>query len=218
MTYPELETAMTQDTNEEIGSQATAVQKKLLKRYREIRAKSLIIVSDAISAGGSVIPGVREVGIGELLSSKAGYTNILDLTYSVGPLVSLETSLRRVLDESLERWETTIHIFVSLQTADGSPIPPNEITLNVWKRITRMCNGFRKRPYMIIDSHVIGHDDRVDDQQTYRSFIDTLIGEAEKHCLIESGSQYWATLFRQADNGDERGTSFLNLFRPRANA
>lgn len=41
MTYPELEKAMLQDTYEEIGKYATAPEKKLLKRYREIRAKNL---------------------------------------------------------------------------------------------------------------------------------------------------------------------------------
>ena len=41
MTYPELEKAMLQDTYEEIGNYATAPEKKLLKRYREIRAKNL---------------------------------------------------------------------------------------------------------------------------------------------------------------------------------
>jgi NAD+ synthase len=41
MTYPELEKAMLQDTYEEIGLYATAPEKKLLKRYREIRARNL---------------------------------------------------------------------------------------------------------------------------------------------------------------------------------
>jgi NAD+ synthase len=41
MTYPELEKAMLQDTYEEIGKYATAPEKRLLKRYREIRARNL---------------------------------------------------------------------------------------------------------------------------------------------------------------------------------
>jgi NAD+ synthase len=41
MTYPELEKAMLQDTYEGIGDYATAPEKRLLKRYREIRAKNL---------------------------------------------------------------------------------------------------------------------------------------------------------------------------------
>jgi NAD+ synthase len=41
MTYPELEKAMLQDTYEEIGKYATASEKRLLKRYREIRARNL---------------------------------------------------------------------------------------------------------------------------------------------------------------------------------
>jgi NAD+ synthase len=41
MTYPELEKAMLQDTYEEIGLYATAPEKKLLKRYREIRAQNM---------------------------------------------------------------------------------------------------------------------------------------------------------------------------------
>jgi NAD+ synthase len=41
MTYPELEKAMLQDTYSSIQDYATAPEKKLLKRYREIRAKNL---------------------------------------------------------------------------------------------------------------------------------------------------------------------------------
>jgi NAD+ synthase len=41
MTYPELEQAMLQDTYEEIGNYATVLEKKFLRRYREIRAKNL---------------------------------------------------------------------------------------------------------------------------------------------------------------------------------
>jgi hypothetical protein len=41
MTYPELEKAMLQDTYEEIGKYATAPEKRLLKRYREIRAQNM---------------------------------------------------------------------------------------------------------------------------------------------------------------------------------
>jgi NAD+ synthase len=41
MTYPELEQAMLQDTYEEIGRYATAAETKLVKRYREIRARNL---------------------------------------------------------------------------------------------------------------------------------------------------------------------------------
>jgi NAD+ synthase len=41
MTYPELEKAMLQDTYSGIRDYATAPEKKLLKRYREIRAKNL---------------------------------------------------------------------------------------------------------------------------------------------------------------------------------
>ena len=41
MTYPELEKAMLQDTYEGIREYATAPEKKLLKRYREIRARNL---------------------------------------------------------------------------------------------------------------------------------------------------------------------------------
>ena len=41
MTYPELEKAMLQDTYEEIGLYATAPEKRLRKRYREIRARNL---------------------------------------------------------------------------------------------------------------------------------------------------------------------------------
>jgi NAD+ synthase len=41
MTYPELERAMLQDAQEDRGQSATASEKKLLKRYREIRAKNL---------------------------------------------------------------------------------------------------------------------------------------------------------------------------------
>jgi NAD+ synthase len=41
MTYPELEKAMLQDTYEGIGDYATPSEKRLLKRYREIRAKNL---------------------------------------------------------------------------------------------------------------------------------------------------------------------------------
>ena len=41
MTYPELEKAMLQDTYEGIGDYATAPEKRLLKRYREIRARNL---------------------------------------------------------------------------------------------------------------------------------------------------------------------------------
>jgi NAD+ synthase len=41
MTYPELEKAMLQDTYEGIRDYATAPEKRLLKRYREIRAKNL---------------------------------------------------------------------------------------------------------------------------------------------------------------------------------
>jgi NAD+ synthase len=41
MTYPELERAMLQDTQEDRGQSATAAEKKLLKRYREIRARNL---------------------------------------------------------------------------------------------------------------------------------------------------------------------------------
>jgi NAD+ synthase len=41
MTYPELEKAMVQDTYEFLRDYATAPEKKLLKRYREIRAKNL---------------------------------------------------------------------------------------------------------------------------------------------------------------------------------
>ena len=41
MTYPELEKAMDQDTYSQLRDYATAPEKKLLKRYREIRAKNL---------------------------------------------------------------------------------------------------------------------------------------------------------------------------------
>jgi NAD+ synthase len=41
MTYPELETAMLQDTDLELGKSATPQQKKNLRRYREIRATNL---------------------------------------------------------------------------------------------------------------------------------------------------------------------------------
>jgi NAD+ synthase len=41
MTYPELEKAMLQDTYEGIRDYATAPEKRLLKRYREIRARNL---------------------------------------------------------------------------------------------------------------------------------------------------------------------------------
>jgi NAD+ synthase len=41
MTYPELEKAMDQDTYSELELYATAPEKKLLKRYREIRARNL---------------------------------------------------------------------------------------------------------------------------------------------------------------------------------
>jgi len=41
MTYPELEKAMDQDTYSQLCDYATAPEKKLLKRYREIRAKNL---------------------------------------------------------------------------------------------------------------------------------------------------------------------------------
>jgi len=41
MTYPELEKAMLQDTYEGIREYATAPEKRLLKRYREIRATNL---------------------------------------------------------------------------------------------------------------------------------------------------------------------------------
>jgi NAD+ synthase len=41
MTYPELEKAMLQDTYSGIRDYATVPEKKLLKRYREIRAKNL---------------------------------------------------------------------------------------------------------------------------------------------------------------------------------
>jgi len=40
MTYPELEKAMDQDTYSQLRDYATAQEKKLLKRYREIRAKN----------------------------------------------------------------------------------------------------------------------------------------------------------------------------------
>jgi len=41
MTYPELEKAMDQDTYSQLRDYATAPEKRLLKRYREIRAKNL---------------------------------------------------------------------------------------------------------------------------------------------------------------------------------
>ena len=41
MTYAELEQAMLQDTNEEIGQHATAAEVRLVKQYRKIRAKNL---------------------------------------------------------------------------------------------------------------------------------------------------------------------------------
>jgi len=41
MTYPELEKAMDQDTYSQLELYATAPEKRLLKRYREIRAKNL---------------------------------------------------------------------------------------------------------------------------------------------------------------------------------
>lgn len=41
MTYPELELAMRQDTNSELGKDATPQQKRNLRRYREIRATNL---------------------------------------------------------------------------------------------------------------------------------------------------------------------------------
>ena len=41
MTYPELEKAMDQDTYSQLRDCATAPEKRLLKRYREIRAKNL---------------------------------------------------------------------------------------------------------------------------------------------------------------------------------
>ena len=41
MTYPELEKAMDQDTYSQLRDYATASEKRLLKRYREIRAKNL---------------------------------------------------------------------------------------------------------------------------------------------------------------------------------
>ena len=41
MTYPELEKAMDQDTYSQLRDYATAPEKKLLRRYREIRAKNL---------------------------------------------------------------------------------------------------------------------------------------------------------------------------------
>jgi len=41
MTYPDLETAMLQDTDSELGKFATPQQKKNLRRYREIRATNL---------------------------------------------------------------------------------------------------------------------------------------------------------------------------------
>ena len=41
MTYPELELAMRQDTNSELGKDSTPQQKRNLRRYREIRATNL---------------------------------------------------------------------------------------------------------------------------------------------------------------------------------
>jgi NAD+ synthase len=41
MTYPELEKAMDQDTYSQLRDYATAPEKRLLKRYREIRARNL---------------------------------------------------------------------------------------------------------------------------------------------------------------------------------
>jgi NAD+ synthase len=41
MTYPELEKAMDQDTYSQLRDYATAPEKRLLRRYREIRAKNL---------------------------------------------------------------------------------------------------------------------------------------------------------------------------------
>ena len=70
--------------------------------------------------------------------------------------------------------------------------------------VVRALKTYRQRPYLVFNTAVIERIKVAQEQDAYRNFINSMMAVAEKYCLMDDGTRFWADQFHYLNTEDEQ--------------